>query len=270
MRSTTGKSLIIALLAALVIAGCSSDEPTNSNGGADDDDYVILRSSSEHFRYYCTLRDTQVIDTISQLLESNLARVCALYSFSIDDTIDVRIYPDFETFHNSVEWPTEDVPATLVGQCVDANEIKIISPLSAEPINSYGEILLVAVHESMHAFHFHIYENTSGVAYPPQWLFEGFASFEANILPNPDIIRQSITDNDLPLIEQYEDSDFFVENYGYHFCYTIFEFLVSEYGYQKVSTLLRYPTLIAYALGADITIETLNAGWHEFLIENYS
>ena len=117
----------------------------------------------------------------------------------------------------------------------------------------------------MHALHFHIYENTSGVAYPPQWLFEGFASFEANMLPSSGIIRLRIIANDLPLIEEYEDPDFFTDNYGYHFCYTIFEYLLSEYGYDKVSTLLRYPTLITFSLGDGVTMETLIRGGPKFL-----
>ncbi|UCD64611.1 MAG: hypothetical protein JSW34_04020 [Candidatus Zixiibacteriota bacterium] len=193
-----------------------------------------------------------------------------LYGYSIDDTIDVRIYPDFETFHNNVEWPTDDVPATLVGQCVDADEIKIISPLNSEPINSYGEILLVAIHETLHAIHFRVFVVIAGETYPPNWIFEGFGSFEANIRPNPDIIRQEIVDGNLPLIQQFEDADFFNNNYGYHFSYTIFEYLLSEYGYAKVSTLLRYPSRIEFSLGEGVTMEILNEGWHEFLIANYS
>ena len=139
----------------------------------------------------------------------------------------------------------------------------------SEPINTYGEILLVAIHEFIHACHFHIYMESSTAIIPPGWLFEGFASFEAKIYPSPDIIRQRVLTGDLPLIEQFDDRDFFTANYGYHFSYTIFEFLLSEYGYEKLSMLLRYPSAVQYALGVGVTMETLNAGWHAFLIENY-
>lgn len=260
---------IVASLTAFVVCGCSCDKPTDSPQDTNLDDRVILRASSEHFKYYCVLRDAEVIDTLRVLLESNLARVSALYNFSRNDTVAVKIYPDFETFYDNISWPTDDVPSTLVGACTSAVEFKIISPLNSEPVNTYGEILLVAVHEFLHACHFHIYVNYTGDPVPPSWLFEGFASFEAQIHPSVDILRREINENDLPLIEQYEDFDFFLDNYGYHFCYTIFEFLLSEYGYEKLSKLLRYPTLIEYSLGTGVTMDTLNAGWHEFLIENY-
>ncbi len=268
--STIRNSLVAVFLAAVLICGCSSDKPTESTPEANDDNLVILRSSSPHFNYYCTLRDVAVIDTIRVLLETNLQRASALYNFSINDTIDVKIYPDFETFHDNVEWPTDDIPSTLVGQCVNGYELKIISPLNSEPVNSYSEMLIVVVHESMHAFHFHITGAVSGSLYPPAWLFEGFAVFEANQRPNRDLIRQRIADGDLPLIEQYENPDFFNANYGYHFCYTIHEYLLSAFGYDRVSVLLKYPNQIAYSLGTDVTMATLNAGWHEFLLANYS
>lgn len=260
---------MVVLMTAFVVSGCSSDKPAESTLPTNDSDDVILRSASQHFKYYSTLTDATVIDTIRVLLESNLQRVSALYGFSIDDTIDVKIYPDFETFHANVDWPAVDVPITLVGQCVGPDEIKFISPLNSEPINTYSEILTVAVHESMHAIHFHVYDR-SGTYFPPTWIFEGFAAYESNQLPNPDIIRQQILNDNLPLIEQFNDADFFSENYGYHFCYTIFEYLLSEYGYQRMSTLLVYPTLITYCLGDGVTMETLNTGWHEFLWDNYS
>jgi hypothetical protein len=268
--SSSHKLLAAVFLTAVLMAGCSSDNPADSAPEVNDDNLVILRSSSPHFNYYCVARDTVVIDTLSKLLESNLERVSLLYGFSIDDTIDVRIYPDFATFHRHVDWPTSDIPPTLVGQCVGPDEIKIISPLNSEPVNSYGEILLVAIHESIHAIHFHVYESRPGARYPPTWLFEGFASYEADLRPNPDIIRQRVRENNLPLIPQYEDADYFNDNYGYHFCYTIFRYLLLEYDYDKVSNLLRHPSPVAYALGDGVTMDTLNTGWHNYLIVNYS
>lgn len=265
--STVRHSYIFVFLTMLFVSGCEKDKPTSTT---DSDNFVYLQSSSQHYNYYCANKDAEVIDTIRVLLETNLKRICTLYDYTIDDTTDVFIYPDFKTFHASVVWGTDDIPPDLVGQCVNAKEIKFISPLNAEPINSYSEILIVAVHESIHAINFHVFDPLTGLSFPPTWLFEGFATFEANQFPNRAIIRQRINSGELPLIEQYNDYYFFTDNYGYHFSYTIFEFLINQYGYNKVSMLLRHPSRIAEALGTNITMDTLNAGWHQFMVSNYS
>lgn len=261
--------IFVIFFTTFFISGCTSEGPFITLQRSESNS-VVYWASSQHFDYFCTSGDTEVIDTLSKELEAGFERVSPVYNISVNDPIDVKIYPDFETFHANVEWPTADIPATLVGQCLNGDEIKIISPLNSEPINSYGEILQVAVHESMHAYHFRIYESAARSPYPPPWLFEGFASFEADLGPSLLIIRQIILSGDLPRIQDYEDYDFFNENYGYHFSYTIFEFLLNEYGHEKVSILLRYPFAIEYSLGPGITMEVLNEGWHAFLIDNYS
>jgi RNA polymerase sigma-70 factor (ECF subfamily) len=249
--------------------GCSNNSSNSITDPSNNPDIGInLRSSSDHFHYYSAVSDTSVIDTLSILLESNLTRLINTFNVQVIDSIKVYIYPSFETFHAAAERAYNSTPPDLLtGFCLDKYEFRIISPLSAEPVNNYGEILLVGVHESIHAFYFQEFEsNFSRII---KWLFEGFATYEAQQFVSRTIIRQRINENTLPTLMQLRENNYFNSNYGYHFSHTAVEYIVDEYGYESLEIILRDPDRFEDAFGLGVTEEVLNDEWHDYLRANY-
>jgi RNA polymerase sigma-70 factor (ECF subfamily) len=264
------KVFFLTIITILLLGyGCSNNSSNNIVDPGDNQDIGInFRTSSAHFNYYCALSDTSVIDTLSVLLESNLTRLSNIFNIQVIDNIKVYIYPSFETFHAAAEQIYNSTPpALLTGLCIDKYELRIISPLNAEPVNNYGEILLVGVHESVHAFYFQEFE--SDFSQIIKWLFEGFATYEAQQYVSRAIIRQRINENTLPTLMQLRDNNYFNSNYGYHFSHTAVEYIVDEYGYESLEIILRDPNRFEDAFGLGVTEEVLNDRWHDYLRANY-
>jgi hypothetical protein len=262
--------LLILFIDVLVLQSCGSDSPNNSNNNpsSDPNNQIILRQSSEHFNYYCVQNDVVVLDTISTLMESAFDRLTTLLNYQINDTIDVYIYPDLETFQYYSEWPSGlDPPDWFVGQCVDKDVIRFASPLNPGSVHTYETVLQASVHEFAHAFNLQILRSRNRI---PLWLFEGFASFGASYpLPYISIIRQYIVGNNLPSLDDLDNDQNLVEGNLYSFSYTIVEYIVDEYGYENLSEFLKFPGRYEEAFGSGITAGVFQVGWHEFLIANY-
>jgi hypothetical protein len=265
------KILFTVLITGLLfIQNCGSNTPNNSSNPPDNNENnMILRQSSEHFNFYCIQRDTVVLDTIITLLETTYSRLENLLNYQINDTIDVYIYPDLETFHHYAVWPTGlDRPDWFVGQSVSKDVIKFASPLNPGSVHTYESVLQASVHEFCHAFNYQIVRTRARI---PVWLFEGFASFAANFpTPNEELIRQIIIDNNLPSLTDLDSDQSLVEGNLYSFAYTIVEYIVNEYGYGSLSLFLSNHTQHEIAFGTGITEEVFEAGWQQFVIANYS
>ena len=261
---------IVLIIGLYFIQSCGSDSPNNSNTQTDNiENNMILRLSSNHFNFYCIQQDEVVLDTISYLMESACNRLENLLNYPINDTIDVYIYPDLETFHYYAEWPSGvDRPDWFVGQCVEKDVIRFASPLNPGSEHTYESVLGASVHEFGHAFNFQIVRTRARI---PLWLFEGFASFAASFpLPNENIIRQNIVNNNLPSLGDLDNDQNLVEGNLYSFAYTVVEYIVTEYGYGSLSIFLSNHTRYEDAFGTGTTPEVFETGWQQFLIANYS
>jgi len=267
------RQIIIALLfivkGFLIFVNCSSNSSNSStNPIINQDNQIILRYSSEHFNFYCIQSDEIVLDTISFLLETSYTNLEILLNYSINDTIDVFIYPDLESFHTNANWLGANPPDWFIGQCNEKDVIKLVSPLNPGPAHSYESVLGGSVHEFAHAFNYQIVRTRQRI---PVWLFEGFASYAARFpLPNTNIIRQRINNGVMPTLEYFDNDSHLVDENLYSFSYTVVEYIVNEYGYENLSQFLKIHTRYEDAFGVGITEEVFEAGWQQFVIDNYS
>lgn len=263
-------SLFFILSGFLMFVNCSSDSPNNSVNipNINQDNQIILRFSSDHFNFYCIHRDETVIDTISSLLETTYSNLETLLNYSINDTIDVFIYPDLETFHANAFWPADNPPNWFVGQCLEKDVIKFISPLSPGPAGTYESILETSIHEFVHAFNFQIVRTRQRI---PVWLFEGFASYAAGFpQPNRIVIRQRINSSGVPTLDFLDNDSHLIDENLYSFNYTVVEYIVDEFGYESLNRFLKIHTRFEDAFGAGMTKAVFEDGWQQFVVDNYS
>lgn len=194
-------------------------------------DRLDTNTESEHFKIYYNLSDEKAIPDIKNHLEENYERITTNLKQKLDEPVEVRIYPNLESFHRAAKvhsggffWWKTTIPDWVVGTA-NGGIIRMVSPIN--PGNSehtYDGIVQVAVHEFTHIVSSKI--NTSDKFFPA--LSEGIATFESgqrNLLSaNLDLLPVSLEEmfswdssNNPSKIYSYGGSfvAFIVENYGY-------------------------------------------------------
>lgn len=220
-----------------------------------------LEKDTEHFLFYCTEQDISCLNELSQKLEENYQRICNDLGYNFKGKIKVKIFPDLQTFHNATGNPNS--PNWFIG-FENNGEIFITSPLNPGPAHNYKSILKGIVHEFTHVI---VNDLKSSV---PRWLDEGLASFEAGQM---DINRHyclftEIFENRIPKIKDFEiDWVSFGEKGGYVWSYTIVEFVVQDYGWEKVREWIQNDGAIKSTFG--IGDDKFQKKWISFLEKNY-
>lgn len=215
-------STIIVLFGALVLSKWIANIVT---------DRLDTKTESEHFKIYYNLSDEKAIPDIKNRLEENYERITTDLKQKLDEPVEVRIYPDLESFHKVVKvhtgglfWWKATISNWVVG-IANGRIIRMVSPMN--PGNSghtYDGIVQVAVHEFTHIVSSKI--NTSDKFIPV--LSEGIATFESgqmNLLSaNSDLLPVSLEEmfswnssNNPSQMYSCGGSfvAFIVENYGY-------------------------------------------------------
>lgn len=108
----------------------------------------------------------------------------------------------------------------------------------------------------------------------PRWLNEGIASFEAKD-NNENWIRKTVKSGldtaELPSFDDLatgNDFETFFKRGGYQYSYTIVEFIISKFGYEKLIEFIKEPTEFEGVFG--VTKEQLQDQWVNYIKDNYS
>lgn len=216
-----------------------------------DSNYLV--ENSEHFEIYYTIDDKIYAKHILKILEKNYDKIINDLKPSQLPIIKVRLYPTQKDFFQSIqEYNRKD---WVVGITWGKDEIRMLSPNNKETSHSYNEIVKTAIHEFTHIVCIHL----NSYASQQRWLWEGIALYEAGQTRNLEKLR--INNNNLPsLFELNTNID-----YLYNLSYSLIEYIVNNWGMEKVRELIVENGDIEKVL--HISKEEFERDWHNYLIK---
>jgi hypothetical protein len=223
---------------------------------------LSLTRRTGHFTYLYHPYDSLVIDSIARKLEENYERITTELKAKKLPTVEVRIYPDLESYHTAINYP--NAPAWMVGSA-GINKFSIVSPQNAGPEHTYESVMEGIVHEFTHCVHIHLLNNHLGVAKnnDARWLWEGVACYEANQFVSPKSLSY-LTNGNYPTLEELNDSD---DRKIYQMGYLIIDFIKSKYGIKALKQLIRTNGDIPVCL--DISEDEFKKGLYTFIEQKY-
>ena len=148
--------------------------------------------------------------------------------------VKIEIYPDLKAYHAAVGRP--DAPDWSVGS-VSGFGIKMVSPLNSGGVHTYEAMLQIITHEFTHVVERTLNPNMGTSL---RWLWEGTATYEAKQINGvSNTVKSKIQSNSIPSLKQLEGSSTEFGNLGgYQFSYTIAEYIIKTYGYNKLRALI--------------------------------
>ncbi|MCD6346750.1 MAG: hypothetical protein J7L96_04945 [Bacteroidales bacterium] len=216
---------------------------------------------SQNFSIRYQHADRQVISDIVEQLESHYGQIAKELGADLDHRVEVYIHPDRHSLLKASG--LESASRWLVGVAINDREIHLISPLNPPGNHSYESVMDGLIHELVHV----CVANTTKRKLP-LWFNEGLAVYYAKQYrfsqEVPGLVRDMLF---LPDLNDLEDTESFERMHGYALSYTIVEFMLREYGGDRVRAFIRqYPDY--NTLGIKSKMELENA-WHAYLEENY-
>lgn len=226
-------------------------------------DTLSLAKVTQHFAFYSTQGDTKVLDSIAETLESSYSRITNRLGVGIEKKINVRVFPDVNSFHLAINYPA--APDWVVGSSND-DELAMVSPLNPGNYHTYKSLMQVAVHEFVHIAVYYTQKENGSIAIP-RWLNEGYAQYEAGQI-NEGIrkyVRSSLSGKTPPTWTQLETSSAmeFGNMNGYGLSVMIVEFLVNNYGIDKLVLMIKEPENIETIYG--LSKDNLEKQWNKYL-----
>lgn len=245
-----GISLILGIGLIAVLVSCSKKEDNNT---------LRFKKESEHFIFYSTDKDEKILDDLEKCLEDNYDGISKNLNVNSKKKVNVNIYPDIESFHNGIGM--SDAEDWVVGVAKEG-EMFMVSPLNPGSVHTYDSLMKVIVHEYVHILVGEITNSTYS------YLNEGIAVVESKqIDENMKAYLKHITNlNKLPSIEDMEKNYSNLEN-PYQVSGGFVEFIVNEYGYEKMRDIIEEPESIEDITGT--SKELLEENWEKYILENY-
>jgi len=212
-------------------------------------DSLNLTKESQHFAFYSTNGDIEVLDSLAITLENSYSRITNRLGVQIEKKINVKVFPDIKSFHVAINYP--DAPDWVVGSS-NGDELMMVSPLNPGSIHTYKSLMQVIIHEFVHIAVSYA-RGDKGWTALPRWLSEGYAQYEAGQI-NEHIrktVKSSLTDKTPPTWAQLDTASVmeFGKMNGYGLSATIVEFLIETYGIDKLVLLIKKPENIEIIYG---------------------
>ncbi len=245
--------IYIILVVVIFLTGCKDNVGlSNSNT---ERDIIIQQLETKHFKFYSKDEDIGCLKDLSNALEENYIRITTDLKTSLNKKADIYIYSDLSTYHKAINQPNAQ-NWEIASTTYDSNVIKMVNPLNADGF-SYSDFMKTIVHEFVHI----VEHNISGGKYVPRWLDEGIAAYESGL---DDGVYQFISnakyDNKIPSLKDLDtDAGTFGNIGGYQFSYSIVEYAVNNYGYDKLTALIKAPSDFEKIFG--FSIEDFEEEW---------
>lgn len=230
----------------------------------DKNNIEVFSEETKHFIINYTEVDKPCIQKVSEVLENNYNRITTNLNQQIDEKVIIEVHHDIKRLHNALG--LLDAPDWIRGG-LGKGKIIIASPLNPPPGSDFNNVLNTAVHEFVHIIVNRINKNI------PRWLDEGIACYEAKDNDESWIrktIKNGLMDNTFPVFKELdtgEDFDMFFKRDGYQYSYTIAEFIIKEFGYNKLYNLIKAPDDFIGILG--IKEKQIENEWIEYIRKNY-
>lgn len=226
-------------------------------------DSLNLAKESQHFVFYSTHNDIEVLDSLAITLENNYSRITNRLGIQIDKKINVKIFPNVKAFHVAINYP--DAPDWVVGSS-NGNELMMVSPLNPGSVHTYASLMQVIVHEFVHIAVSYA-RGDKGWTTLPRWLSDGYAQYEAGQIDEHTrrSVKSSILEKAPPTWTQLNTASAmeFGNMNGYGFSATIVEFLIVKYGIDKLVLLIKEPENIETIYG--LSKDTLEKQWIQYI-----
>lgn len=226
-------------------------------------DSLNLAKASQHFAFYSTDGDIEVLDSLAITLENNYSRITNRLGIQIEEKINVKVFPNVKSFHVALDSP--DAPDWLVGTS-NGDELMMVSPMNPGSSHTYESLMQVIVHEFVHtAVEYARREKESTEL--PRWLSEGYAQYEAGQINAyiRKLVKSSLIDKTPPTWTQLDTASpmEFGSMNGYGLSVTIVEFLINTYGIDKLVLLIKEPENIEIIY--DLSKNILENQWIQYL-----
>jgi hypothetical protein len=243
------KTKLIYVVVLLFLTGCSQninkDTVASSNSNVEKDT-IVQQLESDHFMFYSKEQDKKCIKDLSNTLEDNFTRITDDLDTTLNKKVNIYIYSDLSTFHTAINQP--DAPSWVVGTALPGTTtIKMVNPSNADG-RPYSNMMKVIVHEFTHIVAMNINSKVYDV---PIWLNEGVAMLEAEQYEGvEEVLSKAKSSNEFPTLKDLEAATYNFGNIGgYQFSYSILEYMVKAYGYDKVIALIKSPSEFEKILG---------------------
>jgi hypothetical protein len=224
-------------------------------------------TETDHFVFFAAKGIEDAVPPLAQELEANYDRITQDLQVTTVNKFSVYIFEDINSFHTADGRPAASPSSVGTVHGVD---IWLVSPLNPGDVLNTQDVLTAGVHEFTHALVNHINGSLDKNNYQiPIWLNEGLAGHESGQMTSDwrAGIAQLVADGSIPSISNDLVPERFDEVKGLPFSITLVEFIIQEYGIEKVIAIIKAPTEVESILG--ITIPGLDSAWREFLLKEY-
>ena len=222
---------------------------------------------TDHFIFFATEGSKNAVPPLADELEGNYTRITEDLQVTPTVKFSVYVFDDVDTFHKADGRP--DASPSSVGT-THGIDVWLVSPLNPGTALNTQEVLTVSIHEFTHALVNYINGSLEENNYQiPIWLNEGLAGYEAGQMSADWRARlaQLIADGAIPSISTDLVPDRFEEVKGLPFSLTLVEYIIRQYGIEKVVAIIKSPAEVESILG--ITILELDSTWREYLQKEY-
>lgn len=244
--------LVIITILTLTLAACNTNASANK-------DFSKLQSESEHFAFHSFDKDKECIEDLANALEENYDTITNNLGVTLNNKVKVTIYPDIKAFHEKIGMP--NAPDWSVAAAMK-NEIHTVSPLEPGSYHNYNSIMGAAVHEFVRVVQFKI----NHYFYTNQWMSAGLAEYESKQAPDKTFIKNMIDEDKIPSLSDLNGKAF-ADVGGYHFSYTLVEYIIKEYGYETVIDIIKAQDNMETILGK--SLDEFENDWINYLKENW-
>jgi hypothetical protein len=212
---------------------------------------------TKHFVLYCTDVDKTVATVIALQLENDFERITTQLNHQPPVKIKVEIYSNLQSFHAAVghqhglEWFVGNASNRL---------LRMVTPLNPGPKHSFDTLMQTTTHELTHL----IVDEITGLEIP-DWLDEGIATYESGQRQAQFVAARM--EYDLPGIADLNFNAGTDTGTIYAFSYTIVEFIVQEFGYDRLVALVASAGNLEETLGMSET--EFEKVWQHFVVAEY-
>ncbi len=245
------------VLAGLALGACSSSTIE-----------WTLVDESDHFQFFAAKGAEEIsAPLLEKELEASYDRITTDLQVNATEKFPVYIFSNVDSFHKASG--QAGASATHVGT-TQGSDIWLVSPLNTGGALDTQEVLTAGVHEFTHALVNYVNGSTEKNNYQiPIWLTEGLAGYEARqMIPDWRArMTQLVKENKIPSIATDLVPDKFEQVKGFPYSITLVEYMIEEYGFDKIIAIIKSPSDVESILG--ISLLELDSGWREYLYKTY-
>lgn len=203
-----------------------------------------LYIESEHFKLYSTFRDKKCLEDLNNSLEKSFEIISEELDFTYDKKkIEVKVYSNQNNYNHSNRHGTW-TDGFVISSTAQFEDIRMLSPLYEKDMYDYDEAIKNASHSLVH---FLMKKKYGDINKMQMWLTEGVATYI--IEKDNDNFKEKLKDLadknevlDYGYFRVYHGKnnlfikgiDHFTEINGYHYSYVMIEYIINNYGKEKL------------------------------------